>query len=141
MNFKSLYHGILEYTEKDVIMFNRGIPGLEGLKKFTLVNISETEEFKLLHSLEDEALGFIVVSPFSVIKDYEIDIPEDIIERLSISKPEEVLIYNTVTLNEDSKKITTNLRAPLIININNNLGEQLILNNENYKVKHPLIKE
>ncbi|SHI43044.1 flagellar assembly factor FliW [Clostridium cavendishii DSM 21758] len=141
MNFNSLYHGNLEYTEKDIMTFNKGIPGFEGLTKFILVNIKDNEQFKLLHSLEDEALGFILTSPFNVINDYEVNIPDDVIKNLEIDKPEDVLIYNTVTLSTDIKKITTNLRAPLIININNNLGEQLILNNENYKVKHPLIKE
>ena len=51
------------------------------------------------------------------------------------------MVFNTVTLNSDPKKITTNLKAPIIINISNNLGEQIILDKEKYKIKHPLIKE
>lgn len=141
MNFNSLYHGNLEYTEKEIVTFNKCIPGFDGLTKFILVDIKDNEQFKLLHSLEDEALGFILTSPFNVVSHYEVNIPDDVIKNLAINKPEDVLIFNTVTLSTDIKKITTNLRAPLIININNNLGEQLILNNENYKVKHPLIKE
>jgi flagellar assembly factor FliW len=34
--------------------------------------------------------------------------------------------------------ITTNLKAPIIINIKQKLGEQIILDNDKYKIKHPL---
>lgn len=141
MKFKSVYHGEIEYSENQVIAFKKGIPGFQELRKFILVDIKENPMFKLLHSLEDEKLGFIVVSPFSVKEDYEVKLPDELISALKIEKQEEVIVYNTVTLHTDYKKITTNLRAPFIININNGLGEQLILNNEEYKIKHPLVKE
>ena len=72
---------------------------------------------------------------------YSFDLNKDLLERLGIQKDEEVMIFNTVTLNSDPEKITTNLKAPVIINISNNLGEQIILDKEKYKIKHPLIKE
>ena len=39
------------------------------------------------------------------------------------------------------KKTTSNLRAPLVINVKNCTGEQIILNKECYKIKHPIIEE
>ena len=41
----------------------------------------------------------------------------------------------------DIKKITANLKAPVVINVNENLGEQVIIDKEKYKIKHPLVKE
>ena len=51
------------------------------------------------------------------------------------------MLLTTVTLNSDPKKITTNLRAPIAINNSNKLGEQIILENDKYEIKCPLIKE
>lgn len=139
MKFKTIYHGEIEYDEKEIITFNKGIPGFPSLSKYVVLNIKENPMFKVIHSIEDEKVGFIVVSPFLIKEDYEVKLTEELIKGLKIEKPEDTLVYNTVTVNTDCKKITTNLRAPLVINIKNNLGEQLILNNEEYKIKHTLV--
>ena len=130
-----------EKKEENVITFNNGLPGFENLKTFVLEDIEEAKPFKLLKSLEDEEIGFVTIVPFDFKKDYEVKLTESVINSLKIENPEEVLILNTVTLNSNIKKITTNLKAPIIINIKNNLGYQMILDRENYSIKHPLIKE
>lgn len=141
MIFNSKIHGEIKYEEEDVINFNKGILGFNSLKKFFLVDIEGAEPFKLLHSLEDENIGMVVISPYEFFEDYEIKLSEDTIKNLNIKSPEEVKVINTVTLNSNPKKITTNLQGPIIINISNNLGEQIIVDNSKYKVKEPLAKE
>ena len=94
----------------------------------------------MLQSIEDKDIGIIVVSPFSWIKDYEFNIDKETEERLNINSPEDVLVLNTVTLGSKLKNITINLRAPLIINTKNKSGEQLILSEEKYAIKHPLFE-
>ena len=75
------------------------------------------------------------------MQDYEFKIPDNYIKELQIAKPEEVLVLTTVTLNSNIENMTTNLKAPIIINIKEKLGEQLILDNDKYKIKQPLFKE
>ena len=141
MVLTSKIYGEIEYEEKDIIKFKKGILGLEHLDTYVLLKLKEYEPFQLLQSIEDEEIGFILCCPFDFYKDYEFDLNKDLLERLEIQKEEEVMIFNTVTLNSDPEKITTNLKAPIIINISNNLGEQIILDKEKYKIKHPLIEE
>ena len=137
----SKIHGEIEYEHKDIIMFEKGILGLEDLKKFLLVKLEEYEPFYLLQSIEDEDIGFILACPFDFYNEYEFDLKEDLIERLDIKNQEDVTIFTTVTLNSNVSKITTNLKAPIIINIYNKLGEQIILDKEKYQIKHPLMRE
>lgn len=141
MVFNSKIHGEITYEEKDVINFNKGIPGFNDLEKFFLVDLEGLEPFKLLHSLEDNDIGMIVISPYDFFQDYEVKLSQETINNLNIKSPDEVKIINTVTLNSDPSKITTNLQGPIIINISNNLGEQIIIDNSKYKVKQPLVKE
>ena len=141
MQFISKIHGEIEYVQKDIITFNKGLPGLNQLKKFILLDLQEYEPFKLLQSLEDDEIALIVTSPYEFFNDYEIKLSEETIKNLYIDSPNQVMIVTTVTLNSDVKKITTNLQGPIIINTSNNLGEQIILDNSKYKVKSPLIKE
>ena len=141
MIYNSKVHGEIKYAQKDIVIFNKGLLGFNELNKFFIIDLEDFEPFKLLHSLENEDIGMIVISPYDFFKDYEIKINEETITNLKIKSSEEVLIVNTVTLNSDPKKITTNLQGPIIINISNNLGEQIIIDNSKYKVKEPLVKE
>ncbi len=135
------YHGVREYEEKDIIEFQKGMPGFDKLKKFIIFPVEDNEVFSVLHSLEDESIGFVIASPFDVINNYEFKLENDIIKRLKITGNEDVLVFNTVTLSSKVENITINLRAPIIINIKEKLGEQIILSNEKYLIKYPLFKE
>lgn len=139
MKFISKVHGEIQYEEKNIITFTKGIPGFNELKKFTLLDLEEYEPFKLLQSLEDDEISLIVTSPYEFFNDYEIKLSEETIKNLNIDSPNQVMILTTVTLNSDVKKITTNLQGPIVINTSNNFGEQIILDNSKYKVKSPLI--
>lgn len=138
MKLNSKYHGIKEYKEEDIITFSKGLPGFENLKKFIMFSVEENEIFNILHSLENEEMGLIIVSPFTVKPDYEFKLDNKIIDALNIESEEDVLVFNTVTLNTEVSRITTNLKAPIVINNKNKTAEQVILENDRYSIKHPL---
>lgn len=139
MKFISKIHGEIEYEENNIITFNKGIPGFNGLKQFILLDLKEYEPFKLLQSLKDDEISLIVTSPYEFFKEYEIKLSDETIKNLNIDSPNQVMILTTVTLNSDVKKITTNLQGPIVINTSSHFGEQIILDNSKYKVKSPLI--
>ncbi|MGL5152070.1 MAG: flagellar assembly protein FliW [Clostridium sp.] len=139
MEFVSKVHGKINYEENQKITFKKGIPGFKGLKEFALIDLKEYEPFKLLHSLEDDEVGLILTSPFQVEENYEVKLGDDVIKSLDITSPEEVMVLNSVTLNSKVENITVNMKGPFIINIKNLNGEQIILDCEKYKTKHPLV--
>jgi len=122
------------------ITFNKGMLGLQEYKEFDLVELEGLEPYKMLKSTEDKEIGLVIGSPFEVNLEYEVKIPKETLKSLQISSEEDVLIFTTINVNSDISKITTNLRAPIIINIKKLLGEQIILGNEIYKIKHPIFK-
>ncbi len=141
MIFESVVHGKIEYEEKDVLTFEKGILGFNELKKFILVDLKEYEPFKLLQSLENNEIGLIVVSPYEFFNDYRIQLSDETIQHLKLISSQEVLVYSTVTLNSDPKKVTTNLQGPIIVNERKRLAEQIIVDSTKYKTKVPLMKE
>lgn len=122
------------------IIFEKGILGFEEYKEYNIYNIDFNPIFKELVAQEDGNIGFIVVSPFEIEENYDIEIDEYILKELDIKEAKEVVIYNIVTLNNSIKDSTINLRAPIILNINNNRAKQIILQNEKYDIKHPLVR-
>jgi flagellar assembly factor FliW len=133
------FHGTREYSAEDILTFKKGLPGFEQLKKYILFPVENNEFFSILQSIEDESIGLVVTSPFEIVKNYEFKLDDNLIEKLAIKEPEDVLVMSTVTLSSMPENITINLKAPIIINIKEKLGEQIILEKEQYKVKHPLI--
>jgi len=123
------------------ICFKKGILGFDYCKNFELIDIEENDAFKLLKSKEEQDFQMVVISPFDIEENYEVHIPESVEEELQIESDKDVTILTTVTVNSDPKKTTTNLRAPIIVNLKNNNAAQIILSNEKYKIKHPIMKE
>lgn len=140
MELNTKYHGVLSYEEEDIIIFEKGIPGFEHLKKFILVPAEENNLFYILHSIEDLNIGIVVVSPFNVVKNYEFDLNDDKASELNVKSQNDIIVVNTVHLNSKLENITVNLKAPIVINKNENIEEQLILDRVDYPIKYPLFK-
>ena len=140
MQLVTKHHGVRKYSNEDVIVFKKGLPGFKELKNFIIFPLESNEVFSILHSIEDAQIGLVLVSPYVVIQDYEFKIPDVNVLELEIVSPKEVLVLTTVTLSLDIENMTTNLKAPIIINIKEKLGEQLILDNDKYKIKEPLFR-
>lgn len=122
------------------LTFEKGLLGLEVYKDYELKDIEGIESFKLLQSKDEEGIGLVLMSPFEVYKDYEFEISDSVVDSLDIKSKEDVVIYTTVNVNSDYTKNTTNLRAPIVVNTNSKKGVQVILNNEQYKIKHPIVR-
>ena len=133
MKLNTKYHGCIEYEERDVIYFQKGIPGFEELKKFIIFPVEDNDVFSVFHSIEKEDMGIIVTSPFNIEKNYEIQLEEEQIKSLKLQEEKDTLVLNTVTLSSNIDKITANIKEKI--------GEQIIINSDKYKVKHPLFKE
>ena len=120
------------------ILFEKGIPGFEDYKYFNLNIIKDNEKFYSIVSKEDDNIGFISISPFDIKKDYEIDLDDEFVRDLDIKSEKDVLVLCLITLGKTLKDSTANLKAPIIINIKNNRGRQLILQDDKYKIKESL---
>ena len=122
------------------IVFEKGIPGFEDIKEYELEKLESNPIFYKLNAINEKNIGFVVISPFEIDDKYEIDIPQNIVKELSINSPNEVMILNILTLGQTIDKTTVNMKAPLIINVNNGLGMQIILQSDKYEVKSPLLR-
>ena len=120
------------------ILFEKGIPGFENYRYFNVNIVEGNKKIYNIVSKEDSNIGFISISPFDIKKDYEIDLDDEFIKELDIKDEKDVLVLCLITLGKTLKDSTANLKAPIIINIKNNRGKQLILQDDKYKIKEPL---
>lgn len=121
------------------LTFKKGLPGFELLINFELTDLENNGKFKILKSKE-ENISFVTTSPFDMYEDYEISLNDEIIKELEIENPQDVLLLSIITLGKTLQESTINLKAPIVINVKNNLGKQYILQTDKYETKHPLIR-
>ncbi|UWG98306.1 flagellar assembly protein FliW [Dehalobacter sp. DCM] len=128
---------------RTIIDFPRCIPGFDAYCQYGLVE----EEDTLLASLkatEDEHARFIIVRPQAFFQDYlsTVQLDPDEAELLEVTADDLLEVWAILTLcQQDMKKTTINLRAPLIINRRSAKGAQFILSEERYLSRQPLFAE
>lgn len=140
MKIETKYHGELNISEKDLILFRNGIPGFPQYSNYIIIPLGEDTPFSVLQSTENKDLAFVIAVPFPFYKDYEFDMEDHVIKQLNIQKEEDIQVYSIVTLGEKIETSTVNLQAPLVINFKNKSGKQLVLNTDKYHTKHALHK-
>jgi flagellar assembly factor FliW len=121
--------------ENAVFHFPSGIPAFEDSRRFVILLNESIVPFVYLKSLDIEDLGFVCVDPFLICAEYSINIPAKDLSVLELRNPGDALVLSMVTVESDPKLTTANLLAPVIINMKNNIGGQVILN-EQYPVRY-----
>lgn len=132
--------GQLHYEEEQVITFPQGLPGFETFTRYVLLPLDEQDEqpFYFLQSVEEGDLSFLVLNPLRFFPDYEVELSDAVVDKLQIEKPEDVSLFTTVTVRGALEEATTNLKAPLVINVPKRLGKQVVVENKDYLIKQPL---
>ncbi|SDZ32899.1 flagellar assembly factor FliW [Proteiniborus ethanoligenes] len=142
MKLSTKHFGEIDIDEKKIINFIDGIPGFEEEKRFVIIdNPEDGVPFKWLQSLDETELAFVIINPFIFKQDYEFNIPDQTIEKLKIKEEKDVAVYSIVNIPEDITKMTANLLGPVIINIKEMLGKQIVLDDNRYKTKHFILEE
>ncbi|MEN3043198.1 MAG: flagellar assembly protein FliW [Fervidobacterium sp.] len=131
--------GEFDLNENEVLFFPEGIPGFESLKKFAIISLEETRPIFWLVSLEDETVALPIIDPWIVEEDYEVELSQNELQILKIEDPNDLVVWCVVTIPIGKPEETTvNLKAPIVINLKNGIGLQVIL--EKYELKHPIKK-
>jgi len=132
-------YGAIEVDERQRVSFPTGLFGFETVRDYVLID-AERQPFYWLQSLEAEHIAFITINPFLFRPDYELDIDDDQLKEIGITKAGDVLVFSIVTIPPDGP-MTANLQGPLIINRETRIGKQGILTDPRWKTKHDILEE
>ena len=138
MLVKTKHFGDIDLDEGKIITFDNGILGFEACKKYTILYNSESEDksqISWLQSLDEQALALPVISPSLIKPDYNPIVDDELIASLGELTEENLVILLTLTVPSDITKMTSNLKAPIIINADTKKGCQVIVENPDYEVK------
>ncbi len=140
MLIESKHFGNITIDEDKILTFKEGLIGLPDKKKFALIYESEEEQplFSWLQSLDDKSFALPVINPFMVFPEYNPVVDDALLEKLGELYEEDLLVFTVVVVPEDMKKMTVNLKGPIIVNAKTKKSMQIMVQNEDYTVRHSL---
>ena len=117
MKAKTRMFGEIDIQEDKIITLESGMIGFPDMQKFTLIFDEEKgskSHIMWLQSMDDPQTAFPVINPVTIKEDYNPSVSEDLLKPLG-------------DLNQD---MSINLKAPIIINMSNNRGAQIIVEDD-----------
>ena len=139
MLVKTRHFGEVNLDEEKVLTFEDGLIGFEDCKRYTILYNNEeggNNTISWLQSLDAPELALPVISPLSVLSDYNPIVEDEVLLPLGELTEENIIILLTLSVPSDITKMSANLKAPLIINADTKKGCQIIAENPDYVVKY-----
>ena len=138
------YFGELDYTDETVFHFPYGLPGFEHEHAFLFLKRSHTEPLLFLQSLGNPRLCFILLPILVLDPDYIVDLDPEELAALHLApgrQPvigQDILCAAIVRPGGEEGGPTANLMAPVMVNLKEQLGMQVIQADSRYSHRHPI---
>ncbi|MBO4616046.1 MAG: flagellar assembly protein FliW [Lachnospiraceae bacterium] len=133
--------GEVDIDPGKIIHFEKGIIGFPEYCDYALIHDSEQGNnagIRWMQSIDEPGFALPVMDPLIVAEDYNPEVDDEVLKPIGKIDPEEILVLVTVTVPKDLKKMSVNLRAPIVINVTERKAVQIILEDDSYKVKFPI---
>lgn len=129
--------GEIEIDDNTIINMPNGILGFEDTKRYTLISPLGEDTFPMwLQAVDSAEPCFVVYDPMHIYPDYRFEINDEVQETLKIDDNTPYRCITVAIVPDDYKKTTINLRCPIIINTKDNIAEQVLL--DDYDFKYPV---
>lgn len=130
--------GEIEIADEKIIKMERGMIGFPELNHFALIYDEEKGQkessIMWLQSMDDTDIAFPVMDPHAVKEDYNPNVSEEIVGPLGELTDENTYVLVTVTVPKNIEEFSVNLKAPIVVNMDNLKGMQIIVEDD-YPVK------
>ena len=135
MRINTQRFGTLLLNPNQLFLFPQGLIGMETLRQWALLPDPDNAAVAWLQSASrgDRAIGLI--SPRAFFTDYRVHVSRRDLAALHMRPGAEVYVMSTISGHVGN--LTTNLRSPLLLNLDRRLGCQVITNDEQ-SIRRPL---
>ncbi len=140
VNLSTNNFGNLSIEKENIITFEQGLLGFEELKQFAIIDVEECLPFEWLVSVEDPIVAFPILNPTLFFSDYKPSLSKDDLVLLNIKKEKDIEMFCIVTLGKRPEDVTLNLKGPILINMKNKMGKQVVLTEDYYSLNQQLIR-
>jgi flagellar assembly factor FliW len=133
MNIPTTRFGNVTIDEADVLTFVAGLIGMEDCRRWALLADAENPALGWMQSLDRADVAVAVVSPRRFVPEYRVRVSRREIQTLGIGEPREAQVL--VIVSQANGSLTVNLKAPLVIHLQERLGRQIVARDD-HAVQH-----
>jgi flagellar assembly factor FliW len=134
--------GAIEVEEDLVIRIPEGLIGFEECRQFVVLHEDAASPFRWLQALDNGAIAFPVIDPWTFKPDYQPTITDLDAAALDLYEETPKLVFVIVTVPADKPQaMTANLLGPLVINPLTRRGRQVIVTDDEYTTRHGIVQE
>lgn len=133
--------GQLSVSDEEMISIPQGILGFPEYTKFFLVDPGDDTLILWLQSTENADIAFPLLEPKIFKPDYAARLSAAELRELKLENINQSAVFSILTIPEDVAQMTANLKAPLVINLKQQLAKQVVLQENEYSIKHLMFKE
>lgn len=130
--------GQVEVDPDRLIMFDGGLLGFPKQREYALIQTGEGSGFYWLQSVCTPDLAFVVCDPRLFVADYQVPVKLEDLECTELTDPDNAQVF--IIVNKVGDLLTGNLQGPLVVNVLNRRGRQLVLSDKRYSTRHPLMR-
>lgn len=141
MIIKTGRFGQLGVEEDEIISMPQGILGFPEYKRFCLVDPGDDTLILWLQSLDNPEIAFPILEPKIFKPDYAARLSAVELRELKLETINQSAVFNILTIPEDVTQMTANLKAPIVINLKGQIAKQVVLQENEYTIKHAMFKE
>lgn len=140
MVIQTKYFGQVEIDDSKVINFENGIFGFEDQKQFAVLYEGEAGDnpFCWLQSVQEPYVCLPMIDPLIWFPEYQPELADEEILKLGELDSEVISVYTVTVVPENIEEMTTNLRAPIVINLATKKGAQIVTDEEQYQIRENL---
>lgn len=143
MTIETKHFGSVEIDETKVVTFEQGIFGFEESKQFVFLYEDETQKDGLawMQSVETFNLALPVINPMLWFPEYSPDVDDELVASIGALVEEDLNVFSVIVIPDKIEEMTTNLKAPILVNLKTKKGIQVIVDNDEYLIKHNLYEQ
>lgn len=130
--------GEITVLREDVIKFKAGMYGFEQYLDYVILKDDPEDDVMFLQSLENMDLSFVLVDPYSILRDYSPSLSEEDLKELKAKNEADLKYLVIAIIKEDIKDSIVNLKSPIVINPTTREAKQVILQNS-YPLRYNII--
>ena len=137
----SVTFGEMEFEEKDCFVFEKGIPGLLGIKRYVVIDNPEMAPFKWLQACESPFLSLMTLDPLLLNPNYKVTLTYEHDKYLGGHDLADMQIMSLVVVPDDPRQMTANLLAPIVLNTKTHMGAQIVIDGTKDLLRVKVIKD
>ncbi|MCH2140695.1 MAG: flagellar assembly protein FliW [Phycisphaerales bacterium] len=138
MRVQTTRFGAVEVGEDRLLNFPTGLLGFSSFTRFALLQPDQDGVFYWLQSVDSADLAFVVTDPSRWCDDYEATVRREHMDLLELESVNEARVFVIVNKYEDT--LTANLQGPLVVNLRNRRGMQIVLSEQRWTTRWELAR-